>query len=688
MKKAVLLLVFCAPSLLFGCTATEPSQSKPKNVLFISVDDLNDWVGHLDGYPGEVHTPNIDRLAEQGLSFTNAHTASSACHPSRVAVMTGVRPSRSGVTANTWPDESRPTWRDSEVLADAVTLSQHFRNHGYTAYGTGKIYHTQQPNWMPVSLNDPDTWDEYFPKPHSPVPPQPRPARERINRHFDNLFGESPLSTWFSWIPIDIRDERMADYRSTSWAISVLEEKHENPFFLAVGLIRPHLPWEVPEKYFEKYPIDEIKIPEHRQDDLADTMPRNRRHFHQYVLQNDQWKHAIQAYLASITFADAQVGRLLDALERSGRAQDTIVVLWSDHGMHIGEKEHWEKFTAWEEGTRMPLVFRVPGLTEPGSRSNEPVNLLDVYPTLADLTDTSPPRDQLDGESLVPVLEDPDATTDQPSISSLHELHGVRTLHWRYILNPNGLEELYDHREDPDEFVNRAYEPEHRSRLEKMRDLLREHTDVDVPSGDPKLPDGYRLTENNRPRIKEFVRIGTVVEDAKKAHSKGDWRLPYFNGREYRPARPLKREYDLLKDPFERHPLLRFQALRLEAEITPSSENASGVIVQQGNGRGYRLTLEDGHVVFQYRTSAGNTILRSERSIEGRTAITARVTENKTVALSVGNQPEQSGRTSRIIKYEVSGPPSIPARSDETKDDSASFEGEVHTLKLSLESAK
>ncbi len=683
-------LLFLFSLLLVAGCSTAPSSSsepEPKNILFISVDDLNDWVGHLDGYPGEVHTPNIDRLANNGMAFTNAHTAASACHPSRMAVMTGVRPTRSGVLTNTWPDESGPAWRDSDVLSDAVTLSQHFRNNGYTALGTGKIYHTQQPNWMPVSLNDPDTWDEYFPGPHRPVPPQPRPVRERMNRHFNNLFGENPLATWFSWLSIKENTRRMADFRSASWAISQLEKKREKPFFLAVGFIRPHLPWEVPEKYFKKYPLDDITIPKHREDDLRDTVPQGRRHFHQYVLQNRQWKQAIQAYLASVTFADKQVGRLLDALKRSGHKKDTIVVLWSDHGMHIGEKEHWEKFTAWEEGTRMPLVFRVPGMTEPGSRSNQPVNLLDVYPTLADLTDTTPPRGQLDGESLVPILNDPEATSDTPSISSLENVHGVRTVHWRYILNDNGLEELYDHRKDPNEFVNLAYRPRFRSRLKTMRDHLREQTTVDVPSGDPQLPDGYRLTDDHRPQIGEITRISTVVEDARKAHRKG-WRLPYFHGGEYRPARPLKQEYDLLTAPFKRYPKLRFQALRLEAEITPASDTASGVIVKQGNGRGYRLTLDEGHVVFAYRTSAGTTTVRSKTPINGRTSLTARVAADQTVTLSVDDQPDQTAKASRIIKYETGGRPFIPARSDGLDDGSEGFDGEVHTLKLFLESVK
>jgi len=498
-------------------------QKEKRNILFIAVDDMNDWIHPLGGHV-QAQTPNLDRLARRGVTFTCAHTPAAACHPSRTALMTGVRPTTSGIVHNVFNKTPGPSWRKSPALTHAVTLSQHFRNHGYRAVGGGKIYHSLQ--WGPWSENDPETWDDYYPRWDRPIPHQPRPPRELILEQQDRFFGNRPLgnSALFGWTPLPVSDEEMSDARVVDWAAGELKKKHEKPFFLAAGIFRPHIPWEVPQRYYDMYPLDRIKLPEIRRDDLSDTWDHGRRNWHQWVLQNDQWKQAVRGYLASITFADARIGQLLDALDSSVYRDNTIVVLWSDHGMHIGEKENWEKFTVWEESCRVPMFWIVPGLTKPGSRCEAPVSLLDIYPTLAELTGTDARAGQLEGESLVPLLQDPvGGRRTQPAITTFKQAHGLRTQRWRYIFYADGsnFEELYDHENDPHEFTNLAYDPTCIEVIERHRTLLKKHTGLEVPHGRAAPPEGYRLLENGRIRREHFVRLDEVVKEAVEADQKG-----------------------------------------------------------------------------------------------------------------------------------------------------------------------
>ncbi len=490
------------------------------NVLFIAIDDMNDWIEPLGGHPQAI-TPNLTRLAALGTTFTNAHTAASACHPSRVAVMTGVRPARTGITTNVFNRTPGPSWRSHPALKNAVTLSQHFRDHGYRAVGGGKIYHSLQ--WWAGSENDPATWDDYFPEAHGPIPEWVRPPREEIERQQKAFVGRRPLGgVLFGWTPLDVEDEATSDHKVVDWAISELEKRHDSPFFIACGLFRPHIPWEVPRKYFDMYPLETLQLPENTDDDLADAWDHGRRSWHQWVLQNRQWREAVRGYLASITYVDAQIGRLLDAVKRTGHADDTIIVLWSDHGMHIGEKENWEKFTVWEESTRIPLIVVAPGVGRAGSRSSRPVTSLDIFPTLVGLTGTKAPENQLDGESLVPLLEDPRARREQPAITAYRANHSVRSDRWRYIFNSRseGLEELYDHETDPHERTNLAYDPEHRKVLDGHRAQLRRWTPIEPPGGVPIVPPGYELIDSRRIRKKDFVELGGLVEKAIEEHRK------------------------------------------------------------------------------------------------------------------------------------------------------------------------
>ena len=426
-----------APRVSFGA---QQAKARP-NVLFIAIDDLNDWIGCLGGHP-DVKTPNLDRLAARGVLFTSAHCAAPACNPSRAALMTGIRPSTSGIYHNPHP------WRKSPVLAKAVTLPQHFMAHGYRVVGGGKIYHGRFP--------DPPSWQEYFPSQTKNRPPDPVPPRRPVNG--------IPNTAHFDWGPLDVQDGRMGDYKVVDWAIGELKKKHDKPFFLACGLFRPHLPWYVPRKYFDMYPLDKIHLPEINENDLDDVPAIGRQiarpgRDHKKVIQHKQWRKAVQGYLASITFTDAQVGRLLDAFDAGGHAKNTVVVLWSDHGWHLGEKLHWRKFALWEEATHNVLMFVAPGVTKPRGRCDRPVGLIDIYPTLIDLCGLKA-KPELEGLTLLPLLKDPSAKRDRPALTTHgRNRHSVRSQRWRYIRYNDGSEELYDRDKDPLEWKNLAGDP-------------------------------------------------------------------------------------------------------------------------------------------------------------------------------------------------------------------------------------
>lgn len=449
--------LLCSAPPWSGKVRSSPATGRP-NVLFIAVDDLNDWIHCLGGREG-VHTPNIDRLAARGILFTNAHCTAPSCAPSRASLLTGVRPSTSGAYQN---DQD---WRKSSVLKHVVTIPGHFRANGYRTTGGGKIQHCLSfSKAMQAGYIEPRSWDDYFPSLNEQMPDEPRP----------DFFPEEdgrPLR-WFSWGVMPLPDSEMPDAKITDWAVGELTRSSQQPFFLAVGIYRPHIPWWVPKKYFDIYPREKVRLPKVLQNDLDDVPEAgrrfSRRHWHKWVVENKQWERAVQGYLASMSFADAMIGRLLEALDKSGKADNTIIVLWSDHGMHLGEKENWEKFTLWEEATRVPLIFVAPGVTHPGTTCSRPVSLLDIYPTLVELTGLSRPQ-QLEGVSLVPWLKDPGAPKEEPAVTTWKfGNHSVRTDRWRYIRYNDGTEELYDHETDPDEFTNLAGRSEYRETIEKL----------------------------------------------------------------------------------------------------------------------------------------------------------------------------------------------------------------------------
>jgi len=416
------------------------------NVLFIAVDDLRDWVGHLNGHPN-AKTPNIDRLAKHGVSFTRAYCSAPLCNPSRISLLTGVAPYNSGVYGN--GEKLR------QKLPDAVTLMQHFRASGYSVRGAGKIFHG-------TSAYDTDSWDIFFKSSGSKKHPAKRDS-------------SLPKSAWVPWGVLACSDDEMLDGINANWIITELKKPQEKPFFLAYGLTKPHLTWSVPQKYFDLHPLDGIKLPQVTKGDLDDIPafgkklarevydPSGERDFavkpdgdHANVISNKQWGKAVQAYLATISFADAQIGRVLDALDRSGHADNTIVVLWGDHGWHLGEKDHWRKHALWDVSTRTPLIFSAPRGVAKDKLCQRPVSLIDIYPTLIDLCGL-PKRIGLDGQSLKSLLENPERKWDRPVVITYGlNNHAVQTERWRYIRYRDGGQELYDHERDPNEWTNLA----------------------------------------------------------------------------------------------------------------------------------------------------------------------------------------------------------------------------------------
>ncbi len=428
---AVLAMLVGACGSPFACAQDRPQHSASRpNVLFIAIDDLNHWVGHL-GRNKQTRTPNIDALAAKGVTFAHAYCAAPVCNPSRAALLTGLRPATSGIYNN------GNDWRT--VVSPELTLISTFRKAGYHVCGSGKIYHG--------AYERDSEWDEFkHPKggPRSSEPLSAGPIAE---------FG-----------PVDASEDHWADHQSVDYGIAQLEAKHNKPLFLAIGLHKPHMPWNVPRKYYDMHPLESIELPPYREDDLADlpteAIEMGRPKEHEKVVKAGIWKQAIRAYLAAISFCDAEVGLLVDALDRSPQRDRTIVVLWGDHGWHLGEKHHWRKFALWEEATRAPLIWIVPGVTKAGTRCERTVDFMSIYPTLCELCGIETPS-HVQGTSIRKLLADPQAAWDRPALTTYGRgNHAVRSEGWRYIRYADGGEELYDEASDPYEWTNLANDPQ------------------------------------------------------------------------------------------------------------------------------------------------------------------------------------------------------------------------------------
>ncbi|BDS07055.1 iduronate-2-sulfatase [Oceaniferula spumae] len=464
MKKTLLTLLAIAAPLL----AT--AENKHPNVLFISVDDLNDWIGCMGGNEQSV-TPNFDRLAKSGMLFTNAHCVAPACNPSRTAVMTGRSTHKTGVYDN------GQNMRD--VLPDEKILPEYFANHGYWSAGSGKILHY---------FTDARSWDTYFPKKEKemPIPPTYYPS----NRPVSLKRGGPWQYVETDWGPMPVSDKKFGgDYSVSEWVGKELAKKHDKPFFLACGIYRPHEPWFVPQKYFDKFPLDTIKLPPaYKEDDLSD-LPQagqntGRNRYFAHIRKQGQWKKGVQGYLASINFADAMLGRVLDALDQGPNKNNTIVILWSDHGWHLGSKEHWQKYTAWRACTRVPLMVKVPEKAspalpsgvKPGSVSDQPVSLISIFPTLTELCGL-PSKPGVDGHSILPILKDPSKAVDPVAITYLHQVGsiGISGKDWRYIRYNDKSEELYNIKQDPYEWNNLAGDNKYVDKLVEFRKHIPNH---------------------------------------------------------------------------------------------------------------------------------------------------------------------------------------------------------------------
>jgi len=458
----------------FVCSVALPfqpaSRAKPietrRNVLFIAVDDLNDWIKVLNS-DAPIETPNIERLAKRGTLFTKAYCASAACNPSRTAILTGLRPTTSGVYGN------KTDWR--RALPDAVTLPQHFRTHGYRATGAGKIFHH---HYGGAFLTMPDP-------PDAPMP----------EKKLNGLANYGSRNTdWGPW-PSDEADA--IDVKTTNYVIESLSRKHKKPFFLAAGIFRPHMPFFAPQRFFDLYSTGDVTMPRTLAGDLDDlptgagALLSSKKWFFKELMKIEKkspgtWKQAVRSYQACATFADAQVGRILDALDKSDYAGNTIIVLWSDHGYHLGEKEHWEKFALWEKTNHVPFIIVAPPITRAGSRCKKPVSLIDIYPTLIELCGLEP-KGGLDGVSLVPLLRNPNAAWDRPALMTYQRgNHAVRDERWRYIRYADGTEELYDHGSDPNEWHNVAGQPTNAEVIDRLKRWL--PTTEALPAPDMKRP--------------------------------------------------------------------------------------------------------------------------------------------------------------------------------------------------------
>lgn len=526
-----------------GRQAGANQNNRRPNLLFIISDDLNDTIDGMGGHP-QARTPNINRLMQKGVRFVNAQCNDPLCAPSRASLLSGLYPHTTGYL-------EFYHWRKNTVLGKCVSLMEHFRNNGYGVYCTGKLFHNlhedyenyteygYEANFGPFPWDGidrtPANWKEGKAitenwKEH-PQMSHIFKGHEGIRTHWEQTFG--PLSNvpdwpadpeneipgykgWrlynkpFRYITDDDRD-LTPDELYAKYAVEVLRRKHDKPFFLGVGFCRPHTPLYAPKKYFDMFPLESIQLPPYKKNDLEDCAQVLKKFqpygFERYDLIIDaggerMWKQWIQAYLACVAFMDDQVGKVLDALQKSPYANDTIVIVTSDHGFHMGEKDYLFKDSVWEESCRVPLVVYAPGVSQTAAECDHPVSLIDLYPTLIDLCGLSANPNKktngypLDGYSIRPFLENPkDGTWKGPSVA-LSVVGGwgrtvnftVRSRQWRYVLCENGEEELYDHRKDPHEWTNLAKDPKF---SDVKNGLLKQLIELASPSaGKKSVPSG------------------------------------------------------------------------------------------------------------------------------------------------------------------------------------------------------
>lgn len=437
--------------------AAEPPADKPvekPNVLVIIIDDLNDWVGCMDGHP-DAKTPHIDKLAKRGMLFANAHCQAPICGPSRGSFLSGRYPHSTGLY-------QQPSGKlQQEKAFDGTLLPQYFAKHGYDTFGVGKVTHGMP---LDVAVQTAGSSGSSGPKPEGPKPPND------VRFNFTPDYSVPFTGTQTDWAAFPERDEQMPDVATADWAVKQLRKAQkknakaeaETPWMMMVGFHRPHVPFYVPQKWFDLFPLADLTLPVIKDDDLADVpatgvavhdLPRYPKLPFLRANNNEQLAKCTQAYLACTAFVDAQVGKVLDALEDD----NTVVVLFSDHGYHIGEKDRVSKHSLWEESTRVPMMISHHKLAK--GVSAVPVGLIDVYPTLVEFCDL-PGNETLEGVSLVPLLASNEGSIKRDAILTTYGRgnHSVRTASHRYIRYADGAEELYDLKADPFEWKNLAGE--------------------------------------------------------------------------------------------------------------------------------------------------------------------------------------------------------------------------------------
>lgn len=449
---SALLLLGCKEQKTIAMAGPVSEQIQKPNILFIAVDDLNDWTGFLNGHPQTI-TPNMDKLAASGMVFDRAYCAASVCNPSRAAIMSGYRPSTSGVYQN----KQNPF--DNELIKSSVMLPQHFSKHGYRTFSRGKIYHSPG--------TGKHTWDVWEGNSGS------YGQKAGAEGFMKNGIPEGQMPDNMDWQATEAPTEETPDYLNAEWAASVLEKDHDKPFFIGLGIFRPHLEWNVPKEFFDMFHPDSLVMPtilETDLDDVGDNAKPTKEY--QTIKKYGKEREAVHAYLASIAYADYCIGKALHALEKSAYADNTIVVLWGDHGWHLGEKLRYKKFTLWDRACRVPLIVKAPGVTTAGSRTGRTVNLLDLYPTLSSLAGI-PINEKNEGMDVSPLLQNPDMEWDYPSLTQMGEgRNSLRSEQFRYIRYADGEEELYDHENDAMEWKNVANEPEYKAAKLDMSNRL------------------------------------------------------------------------------------------------------------------------------------------------------------------------------------------------------------------------
>lgn len=436
MKKLYPILLASAALLCPLNAAQEPMP----NVMLIAVDDLNDWIGCLGGHP-QAKTPNMDRLAARGVLFANTHCQSPVCNPSRASMMTSLYPSTSGIYFLS------PDLEKSPVSRENTLMPLRFQQEGYHVTGAGKLFHGQQnTKYFP---NYGGSFGGFGPLPKKKIGPYPG----------------HPLWDWGAYPE---RDDQMPDHKIAAWGVEQLQKKHDKPLFLATGFYRPHVPQYAPQKWFDLYPLATLQLPKVASQDLKDvpqygvniTRLKHIAPTLEWVQEKDEWKPLVQSYLACVSFVDHQVGKVLDALDRSPNKDNTYIVLYTDHGFHLGEKERFAKRSLWRDGTRTPMIIVGPGVAK-GKKCSKPTQLLDIYPTLLELTGLkSDPRHE--GNSLVPLLKNPEASWPHYARTSFGPgNYAIVSERFRFIQYNDGSEEFYDLSKDSHEWNNVVKNPEY-----------------------------------------------------------------------------------------------------------------------------------------------------------------------------------------------------------------------------------